>query len=147
VHFFDWLSTKHTPWSRVNQNVSFFHRWLSEHLFFLFFEKRNNATPATNEVSISNATESCFSFASVRVSLNKQFFSYHFSCPIQIYGVHCFICTNCNTFSTELSIAASIIFSAPSIFVLTASIGLYSQVGTCFRAAAWTTISTPFIAL
>ena len=28
-------------------------------------------------------------------------------------------------------------FVAPSTFVLTASIGLYSQTGTCFNAAAW----------
>ncbi len=34
-------------------------------------------------------------------------------------------------------------FVAPTTFVLIASIGLYSQAGTCFSAAAWTTTSTP----
>ena len=34
-------------------------------------------------------------------------------------------------------------FSAPMMFVLTASKGLYSQAGTCLSAAAWTTMSTP----
>ncbi len=34
-------------------------------------------------------------------------------------------------------------FSAPTMFVLTASKGLYSQTGTCFIAAAWKTTSVP----
>ena len=41
-----------------------------------------------------------------------------------------------------LSIDASKIFCAPIIFVLTYSMGLYSAVGTCFKAAACMTIST-----
>jgi len=47
---------------------------------------------------------------------------------------------------TLRSMAASITFAAPSTFVFTASSGLYSAVGTCFNAAACTTISTPSIA-
>lgn len=39
-------------------------------------------------------------------------------------------------FSTPLSIAASITLLVPCMFVLTASMGLYSQAGTCFKAAA-----------
>ena len=34
-------------------------------------------------------------------------------------------------------------FSAPRMLVWTASNGLYSEAGTCFSAAAWTTTSTP----
>ncbi len=49
-------------------------------------------------------------------------------------------------FLTPASRAASTTFAVPMIFVLMASIGLYSQVGTCFSAAAWTTISTPCMA-
>jgi hypothetical protein len=43
------------------------------------------------------------------------------------------------TFSTPLSIAASMTFCEPCTFVLTNSNGLYSAVSTCLRAAAWTT--------
>src|SRR5690348_13533085 len=35
---------------------------------------------------------------------------------------------------------------APRMFVCTASNGLYSHAGTCFMAAAWTTMSAPCIA-
>ena len=41
----------------------------------------------------------------------------------------------------------SMTFWAPKTFVFTASNGLYSVAGTCLRAAAWITISTPSIAL
>ena len=37
-------------------------------------------------------------------------------------------------------------FSVPIIFVLTASLGWNSHDGTCFKAAAWKTKSTPFVA-
>jgi hypothetical protein len=41
-----------------------------------------------------------------------------------------------NTFGISASIAASITLVVPTMFVLTASIGNFSQVGTCFNAAA-----------
>ena len=44
---------------------------------------------------------------------------------------------------TPQSIAASMTFFAPITFVRIASNGLYSHAGTCFRAAACTTTSTP----
>ena len=50
------------------------------------------------------------------------------------------------SFFTLQSIAASITFFAPMMFVRTASNGLYSQAGTCLSAAACTTRSTPVIA-
>ena len=50
------------------------------------------------------------------------------------------------TRSTWFSMAASITLRAPMMLVFTASMGLYSQEGTCFRAAAWITRSTPRMA-
>ena len=43
--------------------------------------------------------------------------------------------------------AARTTFSAPSTFVATAWLGKYSQVGTCFIAAAWKTASAFSVAL
>ncbi len=47
---------------------------------------------------------------------------------------------------TSFSIAAVTMFSAPTMFVWTASNGLYSHAGTCLSAAAWMIRSTPRVA-
>ena len=44
---------------------------------------------------------------------------------------------NATIFLTLFLIATSIIFWAPKMLVFTASNGLYSTAGTCFKAAAW----------
>ena len=44
---------------------------------------------------------------------------------------------------TPVRSTRSITFSAPITLVLMHSNGLYSAAGTCFSAAAWTTMSTP----
>ncbi|EKD70615.1 MAG: hypothetical protein ACD_46C00479G0003 [uncultured bacterium] len=51
------------------------------------------------------------------------------------------------TLSTPRARDASMTLIAPLIFVLMHSIGLYSAVGTCLRAAAWITKSTSSIAI
>ena len=49
-------------------------------------------------------------------------------------------------FFTSFAIAASIQFCVPRTLTSAASNGLYSQIGTCFRAAVWKTRSTFCIA-
>ena len=58
--------------------------------------------------------------------------------PYKFNGEEALSVDNATTFLIFLSKAASIIFCAPSIFVCIYSKGLYSAVGTCFIAAAWT---------
>ena len=48
---------------------------------------------------------------------------------------------NATTFLTFVSKQACTRFSAPITFVLINSMGLYSAAGTCFKAAACTTVS------
>jgi hypothetical protein len=66
--------------------------------------------------------------------------------PITLVGFTALSVLRAITRPTPLSRAASITLRAPITFVMMASIGLYSQAGTCLRAAAWTTRSTPSIA-
>ncbi|MNT50090.1 hypothetical protein D3C72_1869910 [compost metagenome] len=56
--------------------------------------------------------------------------------PYKFIGAAALSVERATTFFTPLAIAASITFSAPSIFVFIHSIGLYSAAGTCFNAAA-----------
>ena len=63
--------------------------------------------------------------------------------PYKFTGLTALSVDNAIIFLTLLSIAAFMIFSAPCILVLIASIGLYSAAGICLRAAACIIISTP----
>ena len=56
--------------------------------------------------------------------------------PYKLIGLTALSVERATIFFTPLSIDASITFLAPSMFVFTASIGLYSAIGTCFNAAA-----------
>jgi hypothetical protein len=66
--------------------------------------------------------------------------------PYRLIGFAALSVDNAITFSTPAPMAAWITFSAPWMLVFTHSIGLYSAAGTCLRAAAWITTSTPRIA-
>ena len=55
--------------------------------------------------------------------------------PYKLIGAAALSVERDTTFLTFVDQLASITFSAPKIFVLTASIGLYSAIGTCFIAA------------
>ncbi len=59
-----------------------------------------------------------------------------FVAPYKLIGFAALSVDNATTFLTPASIAASITFSAPIIFVLIASKGLYSAATTCLDAAA-----------
>ncbi len=63
--------------------------------------------------------------------------------PITLTGLHALSVEIPTTVSTgrRRSRIARTMFSAPITFVRTASTGWYSQVGTCFIAAAWKTTS------
>ena len=69
-----------------------------------------------------------------------------FVAPYRLMGVAALSVESAMTFSTPSSIAAVITFSAPWMFVLMHSRGLYSAAGTCFSAAACTTKLTSRIA-
>src|SRR5699024_3439881 len=66
--------------------------------------------------------------------------------PIALTGYAALSVDKQITFFTPSSTAAFNTFSVPKTFVFTASIGKNSQEGTCFKAAAWNTKSTPYIA-
>ena len=66
--------------------------------------------------------------------------------PYRLTGLTALSVLSAITFLTPASSAASITLLLPRMLVLIASIGLYSQAGTCLSAAAWTTISTPCMA-
>ena len=70
----------------------------------------------------------------------------NFVAPYKFIGLTALSVDKAIVFLTLFLIAASTIFWAPRIFVLTNSKGLYSAVSTCFNAAACTIISTPFVA-
>ena len=61
--------------------------------------------------------------------------------PYKFMGAAALSVDNATTFLTLDSKHASIRLLAPIIFVLIYSVGLYSALGTCFRAAACATIS------
>ena len=59
--------------------------------------------------------------------------------PYRLIGLAALSVERAMTFSTLLSSAALITFSAPFMLVFIHYIGLYSAAGTCLRAAAWIT--------
>ena len=59
-----------------------------------------------------------------------------FVAPYKLIGELALSVLNAKTFLTLFFILPIIIFSAPPILVLIVSIGLYSAVSTCFKAAA-----------
>ena len=65
--------------------------------------------------------------------------------PMTLIGLHALSVEMPTTVSTRelAAIVARTSSSAPMTFVRTASTGKYSQVGTCFSAAAWMTTSAP----
>ena len=69
-----------------------------------------------------------------------------FDMPIAFTGYTALSVLRTITLLTLKASAAFITFSAPSVFVCTASMGKNSHDGTCFSAAAWNTKSTPCIA-
>ncbi len=69
-----------------------------------------------------------------------------FVAPYRFTGLTALSVDSASVRGTSLAMAAATTFSAPRMFVLTASNGLYSQTGTCLSAAAWMTTSTPRIA-
>ena len=56
--------------------------------------------------------------------------------PYKLIGELALSVLNAKTFSILFLILPSITFSAPPMLVLIVSIGLYSAVSTCFKAAA-----------
>ena len=76
----------------------------------------------------------------------NSFSAQSFVAPYMLMGFTALSVLTAITRSTLLSRAASMTFLAPMTLVMTASMGLYSQVGTRLRAAAWITTSTPGMA-
>lgn len=66
----------------------------------------------------------------------SQLYEASFEAPYKLIGFEALSVDNAITFFTLFLRAARITFSAPLIFVLIHSIGLYSAAGTCFKAAA-----------
>src|ERR1022692_236222 len=66
--------------------------------------------------------------------------------PIALMGYTALSVLRHTTDLTPLAAAASITLALPATLVRTACVGKNSQDGTCFRAAAWKTISTPRMA-
>src|SRR6266404_4465195 len=70
------------------------------------------------------------------LAATKIFSAASFVAPYRLSGLTALSVDSAMTFGTRAAIAARQTFSAPFMFVITASNGLYSHVGTIFMAAA-----------
>ena len=77
-----------------------------------------------------------FFLPTILFALIKSLSEHNLVAPYKFIGAAALSVESAITFLTLVCIQASIIFCAPSIFVLMNSKGFYSAVGTCFNAAA-----------
>ncbi len=106
-------------------------------MFFLLFKTKGIIEPLEFKtfpyLTILNFVEffPAIAFASINI-----FSAQSFVAPYKFIGLTALSVERAITFFTLLSIAAETILLDPVIFVLINSRGLYSAIGTCFKAAA-----------
>lgn len=99
-------------------------------------EERNNGSAASCYVAVTDDGEADILASGIGVGSNEQLIGYQLGTAIQIDRIDGLIRRQGYDLLDTVSSAASMTFCAPWILVLMASAGLYSQAGTCFKAAA-----------